>query len=184
MKKNIFLNFIIVLFLLFDISVTYANSNVIYSNANNIFSKNENYDDTFVVKPKEEKVYEFNDVIKPKKNPNTVEKTTIYMPSLYDDTNYISTTSNIKYIRRTSSITTVNDPNWLYDNHKWQLSFSPDDLYSINPEFNFAHSGFYKVNGDIYYFDDSGYMYTGILMDEKDIKYLFDENGKLIYEGK
>ena len=93
--------------------------------------------------------------------------------------NYIIETENaIKYIRHTVSITkSFKSYEWTFDNiaKKWKLLVD-DSPYSVR----YAKNGFYEIDGDKYYFDENEYMVTGIVIDDMNIKYVFDESGKLI----
>ena len=140
-----------------------------------------------VVKPKAEEVYIFNDVVKAKKNPNFVDKTTVYMPGVAEEApKEVNNDYSVKYIRHTQSVTKIYEYEFVYDNsvNKWQLFFVNDDKISINPYSGMARSGFYKIGDNTYYFDEDGYMYVGILIDERDIVYNFNEEGLLVFEGK
>lgn len=150
-----------------------------------------------VVKPKAEEIYIFNDEVKPVKNPNFIEKKTMYQPSIAeefglpseDNKNNITNDSlpyQVRYIRHTQSITKVDDYEFLYDGaaKKWTMHFINEDKISINPYSGMARGGFYKIGDKTYYFDDDGYMYTGILIDERDIVYNFNQDGILVFEGK
>ena len=113
-----------------------------------------------------------NEVLPYKKKENKI----ILSSDLYDE---ISTPSNITYIRHTNSITTVYDGTYVWsktiDKDRWKLSIE-DGLYYHGD----AKSGFYKVDGKIYYFDKDGLMVTGEVLDERNIQYIFAESGELI----
>ena len=84
----------------------------------------------------------------------------------------------ITYIRHSRAVTDVgNKFEWKYfDNvDKWKL-FVDDSPYSIG----YAKSGFYRLSDIIYYFDDDEYMVTGVVIDNQNIKYIFDNTGALI----
>ena len=92
--------------------------------------------------------------------------------------NVIDYEKNIKYIRHTASITkSFKSFEWTFDNivKKWKLLID-DSPYSVR----FAKNGFYEINGDIYYFDENEYMVSGIVIDDMNIKYVFDEDGKMV----
>ena len=132
-----------------------------------------------VVKPKAEEVYIFNDEVKPVKNPNFIEKKTMYQPSIAEEFGLLSEENK-------NNITKVDDYEFLYDGaaKKWTMHFINEDKISINPYSGMARGGFYKIGDKTYYFDDDGYMYTGILIDERDIVYNFNQDGILVFEGK
>lgn len=153
-----------------------------------------------VVKPKAEEVYIFNDEVKPVKDPNFIDKKTMYQPSIAGEfglpsgslnNNTIKSTNNgldyeVRYIRHTQSITKVEDYEFTYDYsvNKWTMHFVNEDKDSISPYSGMARNGFYKIGDKTYYFDNDGYMYVGILIDERDIVYNFNEEGELVFEGK
>lgn len=192
-------------FLVFATSVLFMNniyaSNIIYHTENkensDVIRQELNDIINEVVKPKAEDVYIFNDEVKATKNPNFVDKTIIYQPSVAEYfenpiknlNSSVETENNnyeIRYIRHTQSITKVYDYEFEYDGavNKWVLHFVNDDKYSINPYSGTARNGFYKIGDNTYYFDEDGYMYVGILIDERDTVYNFNEEGILVFEGK
>lgn len=106
-----------------------------------------------------------------------ISNKTIISPEL--DNNEII--NDIKYIRYTESVVNVDDYyEWyLSANGKWQLIVKSSDLITT-----FAKNGFYKINNNIYYIDDEGYMVTGMMKDERGYIYILDDNGVLISKKK
>ena len=115
-------------------------------------------------------------VIYKSKNSDRFSNITIIDPLVID--NVTNADNNIKYIQHTASITkSFKDYKWSYDGqiNKWRLLID-DSPYSVR----YAKNGFYEINGDIYYFDENEYMVKGIIIDTMNIKYTFNDDGKLI----